>query len=416
MRTNTNIKSTALFFLEGKSYSGILEVRQGSQILGKILTNNSLDKDDLTTGYFLNVVHVIIRENNILGTLFNCEIYNSCTSSYGLYEYTIVSNYLITGDRFDNEEEIKITKLSFINNDYSALIGNSLVKTVINTKENRAAIKIENETKSSINEFTNYRAYQESFHKRHNINRNEFKVHQTNALVYEFKTKLGIYDIRRFILQIELFFTLLFQHPSLNEEIIFFVTDDTGRESFRHIYFTRKKFNECKANLNQDIFPSSELISNIFRYIENWLLFVNKIPFIENYIVSYFTTNFIDQKVQGQLYLLNSIHPFFFGKTQVNKYSGLIEKVRQSSLDQVDKDEIMQMLAIRNGYGFRKMLIDLFDRYKQRITKEDINTLNSFRSSQAHGGSFSLEITEYIRFNKMLFNLLLRIVREVIEK
>jgi len=62
------------------------------------------------------------------------------------------------------------------------------------------------------------------------------------------------------------------------------------------------------------------------------------------------------------------------------------------------------------------MLSDLFEKYKQVITKEDIETLNSFRSSQAHGGSFSLEITDYIRFDEILSNLLLLIVKEVVEK
>ena len=416
MKTNTDIKSTALFILEGSSYSGTLEVIQGRRINCKILTNNPLDKANLITSYFLNVVHVIIREDNTLATLFNCEIRNSYVSSYALYEYTIISSYMITGDHFENEEAVKIQKLSIINSDFSNIIGNSLVKRTIYVKEKRTSIEIENESTGSINEYFKYRAYQKSFYNWFNINSIDFNIRQSNTLVYEFNKDINIYDARKFNLQIELFFTLIFQHPSFNEEIVFFVTNDKGIEEFRHIYFTRKKFNECKPNLNEDIFLKNDLKENIFRYIENWILFLNNIPYLEYYIVSYYTTNFIDQKVQGQLYLLNSIHPYFFGKKHSNKYSDLINKVKILSLEQEDKDEIIKMLESRNGYGFKKMLSDLFEKYKQVITKEDIETLNSFRSSQAHGGSFSLEITDYIRFDEILSNLLLLIVKEVIEK
>jgi hypothetical protein len=416
MKTNTDINSTAIFFLEGISYSGTLEVHQGRRINGKILTSVSLDKASLLNGYFLNVVHVIIRDENTLATLFNCEIRNSYMSTYGLYEYTITSSYLITGDHFNNEEDIRIKKLSLINNDFSELIGNSLVKTTIYTKEKRTTVEVDNESSGNIHEFNDYCSYQRSFHNWYNINRVDFKIHQSNTLVYVFKTELNIYDTRKFILQIELLFTFLFQHPSFNEEIVFFVTDDKGKEDYRHIYFTRKKFNECKKNLNTDIFPAKDIVSNIFNYIENWKAFITSVSYFENYLISYYTTNFIDQKVQGQLYLLNSIHPYIFGKTQQNKYLTLIEKVKKSSLDQLDKNEIVQMLESRNGYSFKKMLFDLFERYNEPVTKQDIDTLNTFRSSQAHGGSFSMETAELIRFNEMLSNLLLHIVKEVLMK
>lgn len=416
MKNNIDIKSTALFILEGSSYSGTLEVIQGRRINCKILTNNPLDKANLIESYFLNVVHVIIREDNTLATLFNCEILNSYVSSYGLYEYTIISSYMITGDHFDNEEEVKIQKLSLINSDYSKIIGNSLVKTTVYVKENRTSIEIENESTGNINEFFNYKAYQKSFHNWFNKNSNDFNIHQSNTFVYEFNQGINIYDARKFCLQIELFFTLIFQHPSFNDEIVFFVTNDKGVEEFRHIYFSRKKFNECKPDLNEDIFPKSDLIEYIFRYIENWIRLLKEIPYLENYIVSYYTTNFIDQKVQGQLYLFNSIHPYLFGKKHSNKYSNLIDKVKILPLGQEDKDEIVKMLESRNGYGFKKMLSDIFEKYEQVIAKEDIETLNAFRSSQAHGGSFSLEMADYIRFDELLSNLLLRIVKEVIEK
>ena len=161
MKTISEIKSTALFYIDGKAYSGLLEVNQGKKIIGKILVEKPFEKPNMLEQYIFDVVHVIIRESNIIATLFNCIIYNSYISSHGLYEYTINSNYMITGDFFNNKEAIKIKKLSFINNDFSQIIGNSLVKTTIYTKENRTNIEINNEVienECELNEYKTYRA------------------------------------------------------------------------------------------------------------------------------------------------------------------------------------------------------------------------------------------------------------------
>ena len=228
--------------------------------------------------------------------------------------------------------------------------------------------------------------------------------------------ELGIYEAKRFLILIELFFTFVFQHPSHNDEIVYYFTDVDGNEEIRHIYFTRKNLNEQKPNLDKAIFPLKEIKENIFKYLYNWIKLLKKIPYLENYIISYYTTNFIDQKVQGQLFLLNSFHPYFFGKKQTDKYSELIDRVNKQFFCEDDKNEIVNILKSKNGYGFRKMVFDLFERQKIEISSENIETLNSIRSSQAHGGSLEIDISEYIRYNELLTKLLLSLVKNVVSQ
>jgi len=372
-------------------FAGRLSVKQGD-LARLTITTTTIIPATVNKRDERYLVHGVARNEKQLVTLYNCLSSGSFFNSFGLYQYSFVSNLVIFGAHELQLEELDFDNVTFGVSGLDLWLNKSVVEPRHDFQKKTTDLKIGPDISLRYKPISGITPRLRTYAVRSLGFEpgTQYIVTQKSDLSFEFAKKVQYNEIMTLCKRIENLFCLIFQDKCIVDETSYSKLRKIEKHEVpevRVIHHVKTDYSFSKFNDRKVLIRFPDIESSFGDLLFKWFDLSEAIPYLDTFFVIYYSTKYIDSRALALINLVEAIHRFECGSEAVpiEEHREWVKKIVDQIDDEDDQERVHTILQDKNGYGLKAKL-----NYFREFVDGDIldgrsRDIAKFRARYSHG-------------------------------
>ncbi|GMO32409.1 MAG: hypothetical protein Ta2F_08330 [Termitinemataceae bacterium] len=271
----------------------------------------------------------------------------------------IIGEYLDENSLFDN--------IVLCSPDLNKYLGNCLSEANFSITENLTTANISLPCEKDINNYSDneikIKLSAISNIEKQNLY-SKISIEPLYLMIFEFTTSKQLYPLIDYTFLVETFLSFVFQKDCIIDEAAYFrkgqkIDSISGKTKdypiYHHIYYKHDEFLNKEYNDKDELYPKKFLNEYFSQMLYNWIILLSNIEYIRYFMLSYFKTKYLDQKIVAQVNLIEALHKHYYGtKKEKPEVGEAVKRIIPQIVNDDDQKLVKELLEARTGFGLRK--------------------------------------------------------------